>query len=508
MGSLLRLVAVAALAIASLALAAPPPAAAPVPAPAAKAAGPAEYPLSCNAAAKPLYVKGFEAQFVAQLEGAKDLYKQAIAADPKCAMAKAQLSGLVPGPAGKAMLEEAVASMAGLTEVEKLDLQAVQANRDGNGDKALALMRQLRDLAPNVYQVQVRLSIFAGAQQKFDEMLTAAKKAAELSPKSGSTWNQVGYAYAQLGKTEDAVTAFRKYAEVAPADPNAHDSLADALLRGNQVDEAGAEYQKAIDASGGKFWLSWDGVATVKALKGDWDGARVALAKHKEGGVDAADKANSMWLTAWTWQCQGKPAEALKALDAYEKEAAAAKFEFATAVGPVTRGLFLVQNGKYAEALKAFAAGEKGKADSESGAAKKWITSLRLLGTIEANTKSNKVPAAAKALAELEALVKDSAGTPWATDALAHGRGLVALGKKDPKAAVEALKGVTAEADLARLLLADAQDAAGDAAGATATRETLLKTNHRDPMSWYAHAKVEAKAKTPAKKAAAEAPKK
>ena len=108
------------------------------------------------------------------------------------------------------------------------------------------------------------------------------------------------------------MAAFRKYVEVSPTEPNAHDSLADALLFTNQLDEAAAEYQKAIDTSGGKFWVSWSGIATVRALKGDWEGARAALTTMKTGASEPGDKGSVNTMTAWTWVAQGMVATALR----------------------------------------------------------------------------------------------------------------------------------------------------------------------------------------------------
>src|SRR5450432_444365 len=97
-------------AILSLTLAAATPAA---PAAAAKTA--VEFPLSCNAQAKVLFAQGRDTAANAQIEDARELFKKVLVADPKCVLAKLYLGRITAGADGKAMVDEAVASQAGLS---------------------------------------------------------------------------------------------------------------------------------------------------------------------------------------------------------------------------------------------------------------------------------------------------------------------------------------------------------------------------------------------------------
>ncbi len=507
MKMMIRVTALAVAALSFLAWAGPAPAAAPA-APPAK--GAVEYPLSCNAAAKPLYAKGWTAMYNAQAEVARASFKEALTADPKCLMAKLYLGLITPGAEGKAMADEAIAAAtsATLSDLEKLDVQAAEARQKGDAAKVLELRTKARDLAPAVFSTSVNLADTAIGMEKWDVALAAAKRAAELDPKAGAAWNQVGYANLNLKKLDDAVAAFKKYVEVAPNEPNAHDSLADALLANNQLDEAAAEYQKAIDTSGGKFWMSWSGVATVKGLKGDFEGARAAIAKGVEAATQPNEKLNlGMWTSA-LWAAQGKLPDALKAIDSTQKSAEAGKLEGVAAWSLVGRGFLQLGAGKYADALKDFAKAEKAKLDAVNEGMKREITATRLQGVVQAQARLGKIADAEKALGQLSELYKDATSDPAAVNALGHARGEVALAKKDAKGAVEALKACTELGDWCRMTLAEAQEKAGDAAAAAETRAALVKVNHRDPMYLVVRAKVEAAAKTPGKKVAAEGAKK
>lgn len=319
-------------------------------------------------------------------------------------------------------------------------------------------------------------------------------------PKNGAAWNQLGYARLNQKRNADAITAFRKYVELSPTEPNAHDSLAEALLANGQLDDALAEYEKAIDSSGGKFWSSYNGVATVKAIRGDWDGARAAIAKQKELAPQGIDKLWVQMPVGWTWLAQGKLPDALKALNALEKEAVAAKEQGVVAEAQLRRSYFYLAAGKPADALKALTVAGKAKVDSMSEGAQRGYKASVLAGNLEAYARLGKLADAEKSLTALEETVKGKMTGPMANDLLAFGRGMVAMGKKDHQDAVEAFKGCSEWFDYCRLTLAEAQEKAGDAAAATATRTALLQANHRDAEYWFIRARAEAALKAPGKK--------
>lgn len=505
MNSIRRLTAVVAFCASAISLSSPPPptsASTSTPAKPAVAATitaiAAEYPLSCNALAKPIVFRAWDALSNSRMDEARDSLKLAVAADPKCVMARATLGTLTAGAEGKKLFDEALEEVALLNEVERLDLRAMEAGRNADPEKAYSLAQQLVTKAPNVFIVNLTLAHHAMNLEKWEEAGIAAKKATELLPMNGAGWNLLGYSKLHQKRNAEAVSAFRHYVELAPGEPNAHDSLADALLANDQLDAAAIEYQRAIDGSAGKFWYSWSGVATVKALKGDFAGARVALASQKAAAVRPADRAKTNFMTAWTYAAQGKVADALKAVDLAQKEAGAAKLDGIVAHGAVVKGQLHLATGKYAEALKAFGAADKVKVDKLSEGQKRSHRGLVLAGLTEAQARLGKVADAEKTLGTLEEFVKVNLTGPFAADTLAFSRGVVALAKNDPKAAVSSLEKCSEFFDYCRMTLADAQDRAGDPLAGSETRAVLLKANHREPEYWFVRAQLEAKIKGPA----------
>ena len=59
-------------------------------------------------------------------------------------------------------------------------------------------------------------------------------------------YNQLGYAYMDLGKYEDAKNAFDKYIELAPNLANPFDSKGDYFMATKQFEKAYESYMKAF----------------------------------------------------------------------------------------------------------------------------------------------------------------------------------------------------------------------------------------------------------------------
>lgn len=503
MNSILRSTAVVAV-FSAASLAAPPPPepmAAPLKPPTVveviPPAVPAEYPLSCNPVATPLVFKAWDASANARMDESREALQLAVAADPKCVMARAHLGTVTPGIAGTKLFNEAMKEIANVSEVERLDLQALEASRNGDPETAWLLSQKMVGLAPNVFFVNLTAGHYAKGLQKFDEAAASARKATELDPMNGAAWNLLGYAQLRVHRHDEAIAAFRRYLELSPNEPKGHDSLGDALLADNQLDQAAAHYQMAIDISGGTFTAAWSGIASVKAIKGDWEGARAAIARQRASATQPYDKVRTHELTAWTYAAEGKLSDALKAVDASQKEATAAKLDAAIAHAQVLRGKINLASGKYADALKAFTAADKvNVAALPAGKQKKHRTQV-LSGLTEAQARLGQTADAEKTLATLDQYVKENVTGPFATDTMAFTRGVVALGMKDPKAAIVSFKQCSEPFDYCRLMLSEAQDKAADVAGAAETRIALTRANHRDPEYWFVRARVATARKAP-----------
>jgi tetratricopeptide (TPR) repeat protein len=445
-----------------------------------------EPPLTCNAASRPFFAHAWEALSNVHLDEARELFGQTVAVDPACVLAWAHLGALTPGVNGRRMVDDAVGGMSAVSEVEQLQVLALAAQHRGDDERELALLRQARDLAPRTYELNFALAQRAGVKGLWSEAAIAARRAADLDPDRGAAWNVLGYAHLGLGEHADAIAAFERYAATAPGEPNAFDSLGDALLANNQLDEAKAAYQRALDVSSGSFWASGHGIATVCAIQQDWFCARAAIEKARRSMSNPDDRLRLMEWTAWSYLADAQPQEAFRALEDLENSAKAGKLEAHQASATVLRGRFLVTLGRYRDAVTVLSALGKKKFSTLTDAQRLAIDTSRLHDIAEAQARLGNLGDAEKTLAQLRTLYDFRPRDPRGIDAVSHTRGLIALQKKDPAMAISAFMQCSKTDETCRLDLAEAQLAAGDAPAAALTRTAISRANHREPEYWWA----------------------
>jgi Flp pilus assembly protein TadD len=118
------------------------------------------------------------------------------------------------------------------------------------------------------------------------------------------------YAALRQGDTDGAVKAFTDYANALPQEPNAQDSLGEALLAAGKFKEAEAAFRKALDLSP-QFFPAWDGIAYTRYFAGDAAGALDALTKEKAAATRPLDKLGADELRAVMTIAQKKTAPAI-----------------------------------------------------------------------------------------------------------------------------------------------------------------------------------------------------
>jgi tetratricopeptide (TPR) repeat protein len=443
--------------------------------------------LSCVPAARPFFTRAWESLSNVHLDDARELFAQTVAVDPSCTLAWAHLGALTPGANGRKMVDDAVAASAALPEVERLQVQALAAQHRGDNEQALSLFRSALGYAPNSFALNFAVAQRAGVLRLWAEMVPAALRATELEPERGAGWNLLGYAYVGLKQHPQAVLAFRHYADVAPLEPNAHDSLGDALLANNELDEARAAYQRAIDSSNGTFWASGHGVATVCALQRDWFCARAAIERARRSALLVDDRLRLMEWTAWSYFADAQPGEAFRALDELEQDARRSNLEARWADSKLLRGRFLLNQGRYRDALTSLQGLGLQKFPTLNEGQRSAIEAGRLHGMVEAQARLGNVGDAEKTLTALRTLFEARPREVQGLDAMAHARGLIALQRKDFTQAISAFMQCSEGYDACRLNLAEAQQAAGDPAEAARTRALVSTANHRDPEYWWVH---------------------
>jgi len=417
-------------------------------------------------------------------------FKKALELDPDFAQAHAYAAFLLPGAEGLAELDKAAQIAGSLPEAERLNIEAIVAERRGEGAKAAELTKKLGQLAPGDWRAHWYMGTQASQQHRWDDATTELKKAVELNPKAGTVYNQLGYSYLMQGNKDGAVAAFKNYAEAAPNEPNAHDSLADALLAANKLDEAEAEYKKALEVSP-QFWFSWGGIAATHALRGDWKGAYEALASAAKAAPRPSDKLEAKSILAWTQFSEGKAADAFETVAALEKEAESQKQPVNLAFAGLDRVGMLIETGKAKDALKkldeVIPRTEKDKLPGEA------LGAVRRLGLVlraTAEEKLGKKDDLAKTLATLQTEVSKRPDSVRAQSQAEYVQGLVALAAGDAKGGAAHFDKCVSEQPYCKWRQVTTLEKAGDKAGAATIKQKIVETPTRETMYLYVRSKL------------------
>ena len=257
--------------------------------------------------------------------------RKAILLDTNFAQAHAYAGFLMTGAEALAELDKAEALSGTVPKAERLNILSMVADRRGDDRRVAELTTQLVELLPGDWRAHwykgmrgrlARSAIHGQALPDaagLDEVIASLKRAVELNPMAGAVHNQLGYSLLR-GRKDEAIAAFENYIRVAPNEPNAYDSLGDALLAANRLEDAEAQFKKALEVSP-RFWQSWGGIAATRALRGDWKGAYDALNSSTQSAVrpQTSSRLRGSWaghsspkdmyvpLSTQPWRQRGRP---------------------------------------------------------------------------------------------------------------------------------------------------------------------------------------------------------
>jgi Flp pilus assembly protein TadD len=252
-------------------------------------------------------------------EEALDQCRKAVAADPGFALGHTCVGNLTSGVAGQAEMDMGVKLSSSLPEAERLYIEAMAALRRQETGKYYANLKRVAELAPDDAHAYNWLGWSLVDRRDFGGAEAAFRRVLELSPGASFAHGWLTWVYTQQRRYDDALASARKYVEGAPGEGGAHQVLGAALLNVNQAKEADAELTKAVAAAPKSRWAYYD-LAEVKAIAGDFAGARDVLERSKISEVQPTDALERANMVAWSLLGEGKSAEAFALLDATEKD--------------------------------------------------------------------------------------------------------------------------------------------------------------------------------------------
>ncbi|HSD89051.1 MAG TPA: tetratricopeptide repeat protein [Kofleriaceae bacterium] len=432
--------------------------------------------------AKAEYEKAHELMTNLHREEARQHYKKALELDPDFAFALAELGVMTPGSEGTDLVTKAGTAAAKLSDGEKAFVDVAQAMKAGDRTKALQSLDKVMQAAPGQWEADVQAANIANMAGDPATAIAHANHALSVNKDLPQAHNLLAYAYANQRDWDKAIAAAQKQVELLPKEPNPADTLGEIQLAAGKFEDSEKSFQKALEIDP-KFNDSWQGVALTRAYRGDFKGAYEALDKEMTS-TEPGVKHDAMIDKAWLQFADNKLPDALKTLDAVEKDDAAKKLPV-YAFAQLDRGHILVEAGKYADATKAFAEAAK-RSDALAGDAKRNLMNGYRLGLLRASALQGKAsPDAAKLVADAEAQEKASPDSKQEQDLLAYAHGLAAWADKGPKAALDELGKCTPQMIICRHDLATAMRKAGDKAGAEAIDKQIAETPRREAPDVY-----------------------
>jgi TolB-like protein/Flp pilus assembly protein TadD len=215
-----------------------------------------------DSAAYQIYLQGryhWNKGTIAGYKNAIEYFQQAIARDPKYALAYAGLadSYLMLGsywvealPEAKAAALEAIELDSSLSEAH-VALGHIKLSLDWDWAAAEREFKQGIDLSPASALAHDQYAMYLGTMNRLPEGIAEARRALEIDPLSPIVNSDLGWLFLFSGQTGDAIAQFRRTLEFDANSVSAHRGLGVAESAEGRHADAIAELQRAVDLSEG-----------------------------------------------------------------------------------------------------------------------------------------------------------------------------------------------------------------------------------------------------------------
>src|SRR5580765_2562045 len=281
-------------------------------------------------------------------------FDKAIALDPSFGLAELARANASPtGTEFLAHLAKAVAAADRLSDGEKLQIAAANAGANAKGPEQRRLLEQLVAAYPQDERAHFALGVVLFGQQDPAGAIEHFKNANTIAPNYSAPYNQMGYAYRQLGDFANSEQAFKKYIELIPNDPNPYDSYAELLLKMGRYDESVTQYRKALSIDP-HFNPSRFGISADLTYSGKPQEAAAELQAMADAARNDGELRTAYFGMAVLASDSGKYDQALAAMDKEYAVAEKKGDQASMAADLQAKGNIMMQMGKYDEAARTF----------------------------------------------------------------------------------------------------------------------------------------------------------
>lgn len=245
-------------------------------------------------------------------EAEKSLEK-ALELDSTFVMAYYRLAG-VRRSGARSLLAKAMTYVDKVSWKEARYVKGAYAYHSGDYAQAIEELRNIIQRYPDEKEAFWTMGfIYSRTLQQPEEGIRHLTKAIEIDPLYKIAYNQLAYAYDEIGNFEKSIWAINEYISLAPDEANPYDSRADLYAYNGKLDQAIESYEKALEIKP-DFYMSLPKLGHMYLFRREYaraDSCYKALASSSEKDTRSQGRTYLAFIPLY----QGKLEEALEVLD-------------------------------------------------------------------------------------------------------------------------------------------------------------------------------------------------
>ncbi len=196
------------------------------------------------------YIEGESLQGKLYFREAIEQYQTAVEYDSSFAMAYARLAYLNQvflnqKEEARRLIEKAVGFSGRIKDREKLIIEVIRADINGDSEKSIKLKDELLARFPDLFEAHLYQAERFQKSQDWDNAIKEYNRILKLDPNYALAYNMLAYLHYFKRDYDQAVDYVRKYAEIAEGQANPHDSYGEILMNIGKYDEAIAQFKAA-----------------------------------------------------------------------------------------------------------------------------------------------------------------------------------------------------------------------------------------------------------------------
>jgi tetratricopeptide (TPR) repeat protein len=200
------------------------------------------------------------------------------------------------------------------SQKEKYYIKGFEAYASRNYTQAIKELQKIVERYPDDKEAFFTLGfIYYHSLQQSEEAVRHFNKAIEIDPLYKIVYNQLAYAYDDIGDFEKSIWAINQYIRIAPEEANPYDSRGDLYAYNGKIDQAIESYKKALEIKP-DFYMSLRKLGHMYLFKREYAKAESCY-KGLASSSEKDTRSEGRTYLAYIPLYQGKLEEALKVLD-------------------------------------------------------------------------------------------------------------------------------------------------------------------------------------------------